>query len=164
MKLLVVSDSHSGRSFMLECARVIQPDGIVHLGDYYEDGEVLHEVYPTAVFYQVGGNCDRYRLPPCAREIAIESIGGVTVYMTHGHLQRVKSGLALLENAGRACKAQLVLFGHTHEAAIQGSDGMILMNPGAAGSYGGSVGLVEIEDKRVKRCRILRRRDLEEWV
>ncbi len=165
MKLMVVSDSHSSRSFMLECARVLKPDGIIHLGDYYEDGEVLHEAYPTPIFYQVGGNCDRWRMPPFAREIAIETIGGVTVYMTHGHLQRVKNGLGLLEDAGMASKAQLVLFGHTHQATIQECDGgMILMNPGAAGSYGGSVGLVEIADRRVQRCRILRGRDLEEWL
>ena len=41
-RILVLSDSHSGNSFMRWCVDTVKPDAIVHLGDYYEDGCDLH--------------------------------------------------------------------------------------------------------------------------
>ncbi|MBR2354199.1 MAG: ATP-binding cassette domain-containing protein, partial [Clostridia bacterium] len=38
-KILVLSDSHGGRSFMRECVRILQPRAVIHLGDYYSDAE-----------------------------------------------------------------------------------------------------------------------------
>ena len=43
MKILVLSDSHSGMRLMRESIRKIRPDCIIHLGDYYEDGEIIAE-------------------------------------------------------------------------------------------------------------------------
>ena len=43
MKLLVLSDSHSSLRFMRLCMDKVKPDGVIHLGDYYDDGEVLKE-------------------------------------------------------------------------------------------------------------------------
>ena len=60
-KILVLSDSHSGTSFMRWCVDTVKPDAIVHLGDYFDDGWLLHEEYPSISIYQVAGNCDRYR-------------------------------------------------------------------------------------------------------
>ena len=46
MKILVLSDSHGGRSFMRECIAFVKPDAVVHLGDYYSDAEDLQEEFP----------------------------------------------------------------------------------------------------------------------
>ena len=62
MKILVLSDSHSALRFMYACMEAVNPDAVVHLGDYFDDGAALREDYPQVRFYQVPGNCDRYRI------------------------------------------------------------------------------------------------------
>ena len=164
MKILVLSDSHSALSFMFRCVRTIKPDAVVHLGDYYDDAEALHEEFPYIRLYQVPGNCDRYRVPMDAMEIITPIIGGVRFYLTHGHLHKVKLYLSKLVVDARAAGAAVALFGHTHQAYCQQEpDGMWVMNPGSCGYYGGSAGLIEVENGRVTRCRILHEEDLEEF-
>lgn len=165
VRILVVSDSHSGISFMLRCAEALKPDVIIHLGDYYDDGEVLRDACPNARTYLLPGNCDRYRAPVFAREIITDRIGGVSVYMTHGHKHSVKSTLVRLLADARTAGCGVVLYGHTHQALCrQEPDGLWVMNPGSCGYYGGSAGLIEIEDGAVRLCRLLREADLEEFA
>lgn len=161
MKILVLSDSHSGMSFMRRCVKSIKPDAIIHLGDHYDDGETLHEENPHVLFYQVPGNCDRYRCPPFAREMLICPIFGVRFYLTHGHIHKVKQLLSLLLRDAREAKVDAVLYGHTHVADChREDDGLWVLNPGSCGSYGGSAGLIEIQNNEITSCRILRQEDL----
>lgn len=164
MKILVLSDSHSGLRFMRECVRRIRPDCVIHLGDYYEDGQTLAEENPHLIFYQVPGNCDRYRCPVGAREILIQTIGGVRIYMTHGHRHNVKMyDLRLLADAYEA-EADIVLYGHTHTADLRLEEGMWVMNPGSCGSMYASCGLIVIENGAITDCSILDKGKLEEYV
>ena len=141
-----------------------RPDTVIHLGDYYDDGETLAEEYPGIPFHQVPGNCDRYRCDPGLPEILIPRIGGVNLYMTHGHRHKVKQFLHLLLRDAKASKADAVLYGHTHVAnCYQDPDGMWILNPGSCGYFGGSAGLIEIRDGKIVDCRILRQEDLEEF-
>lgn len=163
MKILVMSDSHSSLRYMRLAAEKVAPDCIIHLGDYYDDGEVIKEEYPEAKFYQVPGNCDMYRVPPNTPEIRIERIGGVDLYFTHGHRHRVKQDIAKLLQDARTCQVQAVLYGHTHIAnCYQENDGLWVMNPGTCGYYGGSVGVIETNNGKIVNCRILRQENLEE--
>lgn len=165
MKILVMSDSHSGLSFMRACVKRIRPDAIVHLGDYYDDGETIQEENPHVRFYQVPGNCDKYRCPPFAREILIMPVCGVPLYMTHGHRHYVKETKTQLLADARAAKAAAVLYGHTHiPDCRQEADGLWVLNPGSCGSWSGSVGLIEVENGKILSCRTLRMTDLEEMV
>ncbi len=162
MKILVLSDSHSGLSFMRRCVQAVRPDCILHLGDYFDDGQTLAEEYPHLRVYQVPGNCDRFRCLQPQPEILKPVIGGVRLYMTHGHLHHVKSTYALLAGDAREAGAACALFGHTHEACCERmEDGLWLMNPGACGSWGGSCGLLVIENEKITACRVLRQTDLE---
>ena len=162
MKILVLSDSHSGMSFMRRAVDRVKPDAIIHLGDYYDDGQALHEEYFHIPFYQVPGNCDRYRTPPHASEILILPVLGVPLYMTHGHKHGVKQVMSLLLRDARASKVDAVLYGHTHVADChQEEDGLWVLNPGSCGYFGGSVGLIEVLDQKISSCRILRQEDLE---
>lgn len=164
MKILVFSDSHSAISFMRACMDAVKPDVVIHLGDHYDDGEVIREDYPYARVYQVPGNCDKYRVPGFVPEILIERIGGVNFYMTHGHKHRVKSGIGALLRDARLCKCDAVLYGHTHEEVCHvEEDGLLVLNPGSAGYNGGSAALIEIQDKKITACRIIDRWSLEEW-
>lgn len=164
MRILVFSDSHSGLSFMHRCCESLAPDGIIHLGDHYDDGEVIRDAFPRANVWLVAGNCDRYRAPIYAKEILSVIIGGVRFYLTHGHCHGVKSTLLPLLRDARAAQAQVVLFGHTHRAYLnrEEEDGLLVMNPGSCGYYGGSAGLIELNDGKVTTFRLIRERDLEE--
>lgn len=161
MKILVMSDSHAALSFMRLAVKSVRPDAIIHLGDHYDDGQVIAEENPHIRVHQVPGNCDRYRCDPTLPLFLCYDFFGVRLYMTHGHLHGVKSSPYRLIAEARGYGAKAVLFGHTHEAlCIRQEDGMWVLNPGTCGSFGGSVGLMEIEDGNIIRCRILRQEDL----
>ena len=163
MKILVLSDSHSGLHFMRLCIEKVQPDEVIHLGDFYEDGHAMAEENPGIPFHLLAGNCDYYRYSPCKTEILQETIGGVRFYMTHGHKHNVKTGTLLLLMDAALEKADVVLYGHTHiPVCRRAPNGMWVMNPGTSRSDGGSAGLIEIEHGKILKCRILNLTDLEE--
>ena len=160
MRILVLSDSHSSMRFMRACVDAVKPDAIVHLGDHYDDGQTLGELYPYIPLYQVPGNCDRYRCPPDQPEILIDRIFGVDFYLTHGHRHHVKLGIGALLQSARIAKVQAVLYGHTHVADChKEEDGLWVLNPGSCG-YGGSAGIVEIRNGVIMDCRLIKDSDL----
>ena len=161
MKILVLSDSHSTLSFMRRCIDSVRPDVIIHLGDHFDDGQAMREEYPRIPLYQVPGNCDRYRCPPGQPEIVIPRIGGVDLYLTHGHKHSVKSYLGALLRDARAAKVQAVLYGHTHVPDChREADGLWVLNPGSCGYFGGSAGLLEVSAGHIQDCRLLTEADL----
>lgn len=165
MKILVLSDSHSALSFMRRCIDAVQPDGIIHLGDHYDDGQAMAEEYPGLRMIQVPGNCDRYRCPPWTREILIENIFGVELYMTHGHKHNVKLDTGKLLSDARACRVQAVLYGHTHVPnCYREPDGLWVLNPGSCGYYGGTAGIIVVEDQKILSCNVIRQEDLEAFT
>lgn len=162
MKILVLSDSHSALSFMRFCIDRVKPDHVVHLGDHYDDGQAMAQAYPHIRFHLVPGNCDRYRCDPTLPDIMCYSIGGVRLYMTHGHRHGVKSGPGHLLAEARKAGAQAVLYGHTHRAACFCDNGMWVLNPGSCGTYGGSAGIVEITDETITACTVVGQAELSE--
>lgn len=165
MKILVLSDSHSAMRYMRDCIEAVRPNAVIHLGDYFDDAAVMKEEYPDIPFYRVPGNCDRYRCLPTDPEILLETVGGVRLYMTHGHRHAVKQTTGLLLKAAREAKADAVLYGHTHIADCRREDdGLWVLNPGSCGYYGGSAGLLEVENRKIISCRILRQEDLEAFT
>ena len=162
MNILVLSDSHAGISFMKYAVDRVKPNAIIHLGDYFDDGVTLSELYPHIPFHQVPGNCDKYRLLGIHSETLCYPVCGVKLFMTHGHNHHVKSSLYRLLQDAAASGAQAVLFGHTHEAlCYQEENGLWVLNPGPCGSYGGSVGLIQVVNNKIASCRTLRQEDLE---
>ena len=165
MKILVLSDSHSALRFMYACMAAVKPEAVVHLGDHYDDGLTLAEDHPSVRFYQVPGNCDRYRCPPGIPEILITRVLGVELYMTHGHKHNVKLTQTSLLGDARASRVQAVLYGHTHVADCRReADGLWVLNPGSCGYGGGSAGLIEVKNGKILDCRIIRQEDLEEML
>jgi len=165
MKILVLSDSHSGLSFMRRCVSAVKPDAVIHLGDHYDDGQIIAEENPHLTVHQVPGNCDRYRYTLFTREILCYQVCGVKLYMTHGHRHNVKMFLGSLLRDARASRVQAVLYGHTHVADChREEDGLWVLNPGSCGYGGGSAGLMEVENGKITSCRILRQEDLEAMI
>jgi putative phosphoesterase len=147
---------------MRQCISLFQPHAVVHLGDYFEDGSVMAEEFPNIYFYQVPGNCDKYREVMGAPETLVTKVCGVKMFMTHGHLHGVKYGLSrLLEDAGKT-DAKIVLFGHTHTPLCNREEnGLWVLNPGSCGYHGGTAGFISTDGDKISGCRILRQSDMQ---
>ena len=75
------------------------------------------------------------------------------------------TGEGALIAAAKRRGAQIALFGHTHSPLCEHlEDGMWLLNPGSCGYFGGSAGMIVIENGNIAVCRLLRQADLEEIV
>lgn len=142
MRLLVISDSHGNYAHAFKAHQMAGAvDGIIHLGDGSEDARMLEEVLGVTV-HKVAGNCDFDRGLPA--QLTLE-LGECRILATHGNRERVKSGLKELIEKGIAAKASVVLYGHTHTAAVEAAHGMLLVNPGTLkGGLAGSFAIVTI--------------------
>lgn len=161
MKILVLSDSHSGLRFMRQCINAVRPNAVVHLGDYYDDGAAMAQEFPHVYFYQVPGNCDKYLNIMGAPETLIMTVCGVKLFMTHGHLHAVKCGLDRLVSDAINSQVQAVLFGHTHRPFCQKTkEGLWILNPGTCACESGTAGLITVEDGKISDCRVLQQSDL----
>lgn len=165
MKILVVSDSHSGLAYMRQWAKVLRPRVVIHLGDYFDDADIFEDM-PGVTLYRVPGNCDLFRSSIYHyREVCYEELEGVGIWFTHGHRHNVKQGIGRLLDAAKLARADVALYGHTHCAeCYQEDDGMWVMNPGSCGGFGGTVGLIEVENGQVKTCRVLGAWDMSEFA
>lgn len=152
MKILVLSDSHGNLDLMWQAYVQEQPDVVLHLGDYERDAMRLEEqIDPTVTFCCVSGNCDSAPSHAASRTVSYE---GYRFFMTHGHPYQVKYSLLRLSLAAQEAMADVVLFGHTHQALCMQENGMWLLNPGSCSGVGpATYGLVEIEDG-ILSCRI----------
>ena len=136
MHVGVFSDSHGDHEALDELLeRMGALDAVCFLGDVARDAEHLRErlaAMPNQpVLYAVRGNNDYYSTCTLPWDLLIE-LGGVRIYMTHGH--RLVSLMNLAYKA-QECGAQVALFGHTHQALCETVQGVLLLNPGSAGNF-----------------------------
>lgn len=142
MKLLVFSDSHGSPGMMLEeVGRHRTADAVIFLGDGQRDLELVRSRFPEIAFYTVRGNCDFGSDAPIQE---ILSLDGARIFCTHGHAYNVKFGLYTAVCAAREAGANLLLFGHTHQAMQTYDDGLYIVNPGSASGYDASYAIVDI--------------------
>ena len=72
------------------------------------------------------------------------ALGGKSILLSHGHLWGVKSGYDRAIAQARAVGADILLFGHTHQAlCCQLEDGLWMLNPGSSRS---TYGLITLEE------------------
>jgi len=135
-KILVVSDSHGDWQLLSRIVRREEPfDALIHCGDGADDLSRI-AIPKGARTIRVGGNVDRGRGYEFDR-VAVETLCGKKIMVTHGDLFKVEYDLALLLDEGMRCQADLVCFGHTH-AKYYHEGTTALFNPGPAdrGAYG----------------------------
>ena len=152
LRAAVFSDTHTNTARMLEAARALAPDVLIHLGDHARDAELLRAQFPELPLYVVRGNCD---FGSAAPDRLIVELGPVKALLTHGHLYDVNWNLDRLVYAAQEAGAKLALFGHTHEALNVEIGGVQLLNPGTAGKGRQlSCGLVTVFDNGGVACEV----------
>ena len=124
----LISDTHDMlRPQVFEVFRGV--DVILHAGDVGDD-DILDELSAIAPVYAVRGNTDRVDNPrlPASRRLRIS---GVRVHVSHGHEVGAKP-ITLVAVYGE--DADVIVYGHTHRELVTEADGVLAVNPGAAGA------------------------------
>ena len=147
MKILIFSDSHRNVEPMITAAAKEEPNVIIHLGDVESDAVALRRCIPGIMICSVPGNCDFMPLGPHRLLIKLE---GKTIFAAHGHTYGVKSSYASIINAAMAARADILLFGHTHQALEMERDGLLIINPGSIGMQGRTYGVLTIQNGNVE--------------
>lgn len=123
-RISVMSDSHGDTETVRQFLdRQSGSEHLIHCGD----SELPAEDPLLEVMIAVKGNCDPVGLP----EYRMVEAGGYRVLVTHGHLDRVKTGLMPLRYRAEEAGADIVLFGHTHLYGAEVHDGILFVNPGS---------------------------------
>lgn len=144
MKIAIFSDSHGQLDHMIAAMEEERPDRVFFLGDNLRDGKLLAKLYPDTAMELLRGNCD---FEPGADWRVVE-VEGARFLLVHGQNQGAKMGLDGLVAAGRQAGADMVCFGHTHQALNQCTgEKPWLFNPGTAGGVRARAGygVVEVE-------------------
>ena len=147
MRIAIVSDTHRSDKYINVARNYIKnAEILIHLGDNTDDVEKLTKGFEGEV-YSVSGNCDYGSKMPSEQII---ELGDKRIFITHGHNYGVKYSLNNIYYRGKELNADIVLFGHTHEALVLEEDGIIFMNPGSISLPRGtsrSIGYIEINDE-----------------
>jgi uncharacterized protein len=102
-------------------------DAIFHAGDV-GGREVLRILAMIAPVQAVFGNTDLPGDPGLCLHFA-ETVGGVSVHVSHGHELGSPTPAKLLERYD----ADVIVYGHTHRPLVMTSGRRLVVNPGAAG-------------------------------
>lgn len=146
MKIVVVSDSH-GFNQRLDEVLSLQPDAqlYIHCGDI-ETREVEYPMFQT-----VKGNNDYFCDYP---DHLILEAEGHRILVMHGnqfpYMKRIERMAAYANQ--QAC--DIFCYGHTHVAAIEQLDGVLLLNPGSVwrsrDGRGPSYAVIEINKESIQ--------------
>ena len=147
-KALVLSDSHGSlENVHLIMEKFQDIHTVFHLGDLVEDANEIKKNYRNVAVELVRGNND-YKNVPHEKEVLF---CGKKVLLTHGHRQRVNTGILSLNLWAKEKNADIVLFGHTHKPFLDKGAGIVLFNPGSIslprGSNRPNFGKLEINDE-----------------
>ena len=123
-------------------------DGRLLGGDHASDGRHLEQALVISAFI-VRGNCDACEDAP---EEQLVELGGWKLLLCHGHRYHVKQNLQSIYYRGLEAGADIVLFGHTHQAIYE-AGAVTLINPGSVSSRNlaldtASWGLLTLSDKK----------------
>ncbi len=147
MRILVVSDTHGDfYSFKKALQEQRNADVVIHCGDNTGELEEIKMYHSDKAFFAVKGNCDLGSTLPLTETVVLE---GKKIFITHGHVYNAKMTLYNLCCAAREEKADIVVFGHTHNALYEYDDGLHILNPGSLHGYGASYAYIDITDKGI---------------
>ena len=163
--VLIVSDTHGRiqrlnelieyRQRLLKSGEVLN---LIFLGDGLNDLFSCRQ-YDNIIVHAVRGNCDALdRFSPYGEEIPLYrtvNIGGLKIFMAHGHTLSVKSTRDELYREASRLGADVALFGHTQapeleyidKGSVRGVDrDNTVFNTGSLGDFDGSFGNLSVSD------------------
>ena len=151
MRILVLSDTHGGiiDTYLEKINADDAFDMFIHCGDCCKDVPAISEAINVKEYINVSGNCDRGTGIADIEQVTLE---GKKIIVTHGHNFEVKHYMDELKEYAESHGADIVLFGHTHEAYSKYENGILYFNPGSAciPTYGKfSYGIITVKDKEV---------------
>ena len=123
LRIGLVSDTHGllraeARAFLFGC------DYIIHGGDIGST-QIIDELALIAPLIAVKGNNDTQPWAADLSTTELVRLGSVFVYVIHN--------LAELDIEPHACGVRVVVYGHSHQPAIEEREGVLFINPGSAG-------------------------------
>ena len=125
----VISDTH-GHLYPQVKQALAGVDHIIHAGDVGMP-ELLAELRTIAPVTAARGNCDIGAWADPLPVRAELELGGARIMV--GHIGgRLREEAVARRNSGRA-SADVVIFGHSHQALVERKDGVLYLNPGSAG-------------------------------
>lgn len=140
----MVSDTHKDEASLRKAVlEQTKAEIVIHLGDGADEAQKMKDSFPEKMFLMVRGNCDWGSTLPAIGEITVD---GKKIFYTHGYSYNVKYGLGEAISAARSHKADILLFGHTHEALCDYEDGLYIMNPGSLFGSRGTYGIIDITE------------------
>ena len=113
MNVLIFSDSH-GRAKNIEevlARQTERAEAVIFLGDGLRDLDRIDT--GDSELYCVRGNCDTFS-PFYDEEEQVVFLGGLKIFIAHGHRYLVKSGCSAIAEKALRIGADIVMFGHTH--------------------------------------------------
>lgn len=127
MKIGIVSDTHRMTKYIDKAIPYLKScDLIVHAGDNYSDARYIYTETSVPVMGVVG-NCDYED----AEEEVLFDFANKKFFVCHGHRYDVKYGINSLRTKAEREKADIVVFGHSHETFSEVIDGVLYINPGS---------------------------------
>jgi len=123
-------------------------DLILHGGDV-GNTDILTQLTVLAPVHAVFGNTDGFRVRELAPAQLDLLLSGWKVLVTHGHELGVPDPDRLRQAYGGR---DVIMFGHTHRPLVEQLDGVLIVNPGAAGparfDIAPSIAIMELEPGR----------------
>lgn len=129
---LVISDTHGRKDEIISLIEKLhnEIDYVLHLGDVTSDIDKCIQIFKDLNFICVSGNCDFYDGQKTPNEKLI-TINNKKIFMTHGDIYNVKSGIDRLLYKSIELKADVCLFGHSHYPFLIEEENILFMNPGS---------------------------------
>lgn len=147
MKILVVSDTHKDFDSLYNLIRINKDiETIIHLGDGEDELSRIKDLFKDKEILSVRGNCDTNSTDPIVK---INTFNNKKIFMTHGHIYKVKYNIYNAVMAAKQENADILLFGHTHCGFKDYYDGIYIMNPGSLGGINKSYGIIDIKDNKI---------------
>jgi putative phosphoesterase len=158
MRIGLLSDSHGNIPYIKKVGRYLKEkakvDLIVHLGDEFEDADVLDEL-GIEIMKVPGVFSSCYQDPATPNRLIVE-IEGVKLLITHSctsHPNDLPED-GIPADIVKEDNIKAVFYGHTHVPKIEDKDGVVWINPGhlqESDKKGNpaSFAIVKIEDGRI---------------
>ncbi len=159
MNVLILSDSHGRPDLIEEAVTRTHPETILFAGDGVRD---LKDLTLPCPLYAVRGNCDGMAamMSDYAEETLLK-LGGVRILLMHGHTRGVKHSLTSAVARAQIVGADILVFGHTHEAlelslrpgkdtaGLSVARPLLVCNPGSLGYYPHTFGTLTLRPEGI---------------